>query len=184
LSADGHFLDAVRHERLEQLAVLGFGPPTHEAEHRRLTRPIDIRIEQANAGALGRQREREIDGERRFADAALARRDGDDILDAFHRFQAVLHGMRLDRRADIDRHDRIRGIVATLLGNGRNDRPTATLRREAKLDVDCDLLLISMNSQRAAAPAQRPIGGRQNQRFEPLPQLIQGKGRTHDSRGL
>ena len=44
--------------------------------------PVMSRVEQADGGAGLRQRDRQVDADRALADAALARRDGDDVLDA------------------------------------------------------------------------------------------------------
>ena len=46
-------------------------------------------------GAVRGQREREVDGGRRLAHAALARRDRDDVPDALERLAVALHRLRL-----------------------------------------------------------------------------------------
>ena len=60
-------------------AVVAHGGLALEPEQPRHRRAIEIGIEEAGAQALGGKAEREIDGDRRLADAALARADGDDV---------------------------------------------------------------------------------------------------------
>jgi hypothetical protein len=86
--------------RLEPLAVLGFGAAGN-AQHRRLRRPVNIGVEHADAHALGRKRQREIHGSGAFADAALARGDRNDVLDARHQLYAALHRVRDDFHRDV-----------------------------------------------------------------------------------
>ncbi len=66
--------------RLQALAVGRFGLPL-ATEHARDTGAINIRVEDADYGALGLQCERKINRGGRLADPALARRDRDDVLD-------------------------------------------------------------------------------------------------------
>ena len=84
------------------LAVAADRPLALQTHHARLARAVDVRIEQADAGAVERQGEREVHGGRRLADAALARRDGDDVADARQRLQLALHRVRLHLPADRD----------------------------------------------------------------------------------
>jgi hypothetical protein len=53
-------------------------------------------------GAFGGQRQRQVDGGGRLADAALARGHGDDVLHVRHQLQAALHGVRNDLGVDVD----------------------------------------------------------------------------------
>ena len=55
---------------------------------------VNIGIQNTNRGALGLQRQRQVDRGRRLADPALARGDRDDVLDALQRFQVLLHRVR------------------------------------------------------------------------------------------
>jgi hypothetical protein len=98
--ADRHGLDAVRNERLQELAVPRFRPSPKQAQHAGLARPIDVGVEQPYARAFPGQREREVHRNRRLADAALAGRDGQHIADARQRLQPVLHRMRHDLARD------------------------------------------------------------------------------------
>ena len=54
-------------------------------EHDRHVRPVDVGVDDADLAAALREREREVHGDRRLADAALARADGDDVLHAGQR---------------------------------------------------------------------------------------------------
>ena len=58
-----------------------------DAHHHRDTRAVDIGIEQPDLRAGAGQRDRHVDGHRRLADAALAGRNGDHVLDALDRLR-------------------------------------------------------------------------------------------------
>ena len=100
--ADRHHLHAVVLQRLHGLAVLALGP-ARDAQHHRQAGAVDVGIEQADAGALGRQRERQVGGGGALADAALARGHGDDVLDVGHQLHAALHRMADHLGRDVDR---------------------------------------------------------------------------------
>src|SRR5437762_245559 len=72
------------------------------AEHRRDARAVHVAIAQADARAVFVQRDGEVRGDRRFADAALSARDGDDVFDAGDRGRTHARGLR--RRLDVDQH--------------------------------------------------------------------------------
>ena len=80
--ADRHDLYAIGLER-NHLAVLDLRF-ARQAEEARRRRAVDVGVEQAHAPALRRKPQRKIGGGRRFADAALSRRDGDDETYVFH----------------------------------------------------------------------------------------------------
>ena len=67
-----------------------------DAQHLRLRRAVDVGVEHADAGALGRQRQRQVDRGGGLADAALAGGHGDDVLHAGDQLDAALHGVRDD----------------------------------------------------------------------------------------
>jgi hypothetical protein len=54
------------------------------AQHARHRRTVDVGVEQAGGDAVGGQAERQVHRGGRLADAALARGDGDDVLDPRH----------------------------------------------------------------------------------------------------
>jgi hypothetical protein len=81
--------------RLKRLAVRRIRAAGN-AQHLRLRRTVDVGIEQADVGALGSQRQRQVHGRRTLADAALAGRHGDDVLDAGQQLHAALHRVRHD----------------------------------------------------------------------------------------
>jgi hypothetical protein len=93
---DRHDLDAVRLERLDAPAVPARGPVALQARHARLAGTVDVGIEEPHARPVERKREREVDGRRRLADAALARGHCDDVADARQRREPALHGLGLD----------------------------------------------------------------------------------------
>ena len=98
--AHRHDLHAVLLGRDDLLAV-GRRAACLQAEHDRHVRPVDVAVENADAAAALRQRQREVHRDRRLADAALARADGDDVLHAGQRRAARL-GRR--RRPHVGRH--------------------------------------------------------------------------------
>src|SRR5262249_34675748 len=53
-----------------------------------------------------RERKRDVHRDRRLADAALARRDRDQVVDPGQRLQPMLHGVRDDSAADLE-HDAV-----------------------------------------------------------------------------
>ncbi len=71
--ADRHQLQVVLHRRHDQLVHRDRSLP--DAEHVRDRVPVDVRVEHADAVAELRERDREVRGERRLADAALAAGD-------------------------------------------------------------------------------------------------------------
>ena len=54
------------------------------AEHLRLTRAIDVGVQQADLETFRRQCQRQIGGDGGLADATLAGSDRDNVLDTFH----------------------------------------------------------------------------------------------------
>src|SRR3546814_20010803 len=60
----------------------------------------DVVSKQAVARAFGRQRQRQIGGDRRLADTALAAGDRDDVADTRQWLQVLARGMAFDARAD------------------------------------------------------------------------------------
>ena len=133
--ADRHRLHAVRLHRLERLAVVGLRA-AGDAEHRRLRRPVDVGVEDADGGAFRRQREREVHRGGGLAHAALAARHGDDVLHAGHELHAALHRMRHDLRAD-RRRSRVPapGSARTASLHERLHRLVLALRRDSRAAV-------------------------------------------------
>ena len=81
--AHGHDAQAVFFERLDAFADgLRLGANAH---HERHVGTVDIGIEKPHLVAEARQRNREIHRYGGFSDAAFARSDGDQILDAGNR---------------------------------------------------------------------------------------------------
>jgi hypothetical protein len=83
------------------MAWMRFGPAA-DAEHDRLRRTVDVRVEDTHTRAFGRQRERKVDRGGALADAPLTGGNGDDVLDARDELDTSLHGMRNDLHLDID----------------------------------------------------------------------------------
>jgi hypothetical protein len=73
-----------------------------DAEHHRDVRAGDVRVEQSHRRARLRERDGEVDRDRRFSDAALARRDGDDVLDPGHQLLRLGRRRTADHRAPRD----------------------------------------------------------------------------------
>ena len=72
--------------------------------------PGDVGVEQADRGARLGERDGQVDADRALADAALARRDGDDVLDARDELLGLARLRAADHRApgdvDLGRADR------------------------------------------------------------------------------
>jgi hypothetical protein len=100
---DGHDLHTVIFQRLHGLAILALGTPL-DAHHHRHAGAVDVGIQQAHAGPLGRQRQRQIDSCGALAHAALARGHGHDVLHPRQQLHAALHRVGRDLRRDVDRH--------------------------------------------------------------------------------
>ena len=94
-------LDAVALERRDLVVGAGLGLAL-DAHHQRDVRARDVAVEQADAGARLGEGHGEVDADRALADAALAGRDGDDVLDARNellrlaRLRAADHGAPRD----------------------------------------------------------------------------------------
>ena len=86
-----HHLKPVILHRLQGLAVARAGPAGNP-QHARHRRAIDVGVEHPDSEPVRLQAEREVGGDRRFADPALARGDGDDRADPGDR--AALRPMR------------------------------------------------------------------------------------------
>jgi hypothetical protein len=78
--AEGHGLDAVTLHRHDLLVALVDLRATLDAEHHLLRRAVDVGVEQADAVAERAQREGEVRGDGRLADAAFPRCHGDAVL--------------------------------------------------------------------------------------------------------
>src|SRR5262249_10971249 len=83
--------------------VARFRTPAY-AQHDRLGRPVDIGIEHPDARAFRGQPERQVDRRGALSDPALARSDGDDVLDARHELHTALHRVRDDLHLHADIH--------------------------------------------------------------------------------
>ena len=142
--ADRHRLQPVRLERLERLAVGRFGPPG-DAQHHRLRRAVDVGVEHADLGALGRKRQCEIDGGGRLADAALAARHRDDVLDAGDQLDAALHRMRRDLLRHVDGDASRARQRDERIGDQLLQDLVLRLRRIAELDVDVDVAALDLD---------------------------------------
>src|SRR3546814_14406947 len=90
----------MRDDRIHALAVRRGRSLAGDAEHARLTRTVDVGIKQADARAFGRQRQRQIGGDRRLADTALAAGDRDDVADTRQWLQLLSSGMAFRARAE------------------------------------------------------------------------------------
>ncbi len=139
--ADRHRLYAVAFERLHAFSVPGLGLG-RDAEHLRLRRTIDIGIENADAGAFGSERESQVGRGGGLADAALAGRDGDDVLDARNQLHAALNAVRDDLGAHIDEYaaDARQGLE--LVGDELLDLRGYGLGGVAQHDIEGDVVAV------------------------------------------
>ena len=72
-----------------------------DAEHDRHVRSIDVAVNHGDAAAHLSERDGEIDGDRRLADASFASTNGDDVLDACN---GGLRGIHVGRRTHLRGH--------------------------------------------------------------------------------
>ena len=93
--ADGHHLQAMRHQRLHGLAILALWL-TVNTQHQRQAGAVNVGIQNADARAFGGQRQRQIGRRGALAHAALARGHGDDVFHTGQQLHAALHRMRGD----------------------------------------------------------------------------------------
>ena len=127
-------------ERFHRLAVERDGLAL-DAQHRRLRGAVDVGVQDAHVGAFVREREREVRGDRRLADAALAGAHRDDVLDAAHHAEGPLDLVRDDVLRDVHRHvRRTRGLEAFAHALAHGLR--AVTRRIAELDRDRDVAVV------------------------------------------
>src|SRR4030095_6164056 len=92
------------------------------------------------------QREREIDGGGRFADAALSRRDRDDVLHAGDELHAPLHRVRHDLLADVDGDASSTPQRSARVLDELADDFVLALRWIAELDLDADLAVVDAHA--------------------------------------
>jgi hypothetical protein len=139
---DGHRLEAMRLERHQVLAVGGGGPLPLEAQHQRLAGPVDVGIEDADAGASGCPGECQVGRDRRLAHAALAARDRDDIAHPRQRLERPLDAVGDDGGAQITAHGAPREARCRQV---RSEASAELLRisahRDAQFDRSSDLAL-------------------------------------------
>jgi hypothetical protein len=166
--ADRHGLEAMRDERLEQLAVARLRPPPREAQHARLARPVDVRVEQADLRALGGEREREIHGDGRLADAALAGSHGDQIIDAGQRLQAVLNSVRHDRARDRELDRRPGEGLGAVHAQGFRQCMAARGEWEPEPQRDVPRSAVALELERGAGPTERSARVRNDEAAEGL----------------
>jgi hypothetical protein len=177
---DRHRLDAVADQRLEVLAVGRFGL-VGDAEHGRLRRAIDVGVEHADARAFGSQRQRQVDGGGGFADAALAGRHGDDVLDVGDQLDAALHAVRDDLEPDVrggggHAVDALELVFDLLLDAGE-----LALRRVAELDVDRNGAAVDLDVASGFGRNVILVGIRINQLFQCVLHLQFGNGHVCSS---
>ena len=109
-----------------------------DVQHERDRRPVDVAVEQADLGARLGEREREVHGHGRLADAALAARHGDHVL---HVLEALWpRGVR--RAAGLRGHRDFDRLHARQLGHSGPRLALEALldraRRGRELDRECD----------------------------------------------
>ncbi|KAG0192387.1 hypothetical protein DFQ28_009340 [Apophysomyces sp. BC1034] len=128
-------LHAVAFERGHRLTVFGRRPAL-DAEHHRLRRAINVRVQHANRRAFGRQRKRQVRGGGALADPALAGRDRDDIAHVRQQLHAALHRVRDDLLRYRHAHADYAWHRAQRLLDARADQPVLTPGRIAEHHVE------------------------------------------------
>jgi hypothetical protein len=122
-------LDAVALRRDDLLLLVGHQLRAGDAEHDRHVRTVHVAVDHPDAASRPRQRNGQVHGDRRLADAALPRTHRDDVLHAgngrarIHRFHAPHaggHGHLHLRHASNARDGRVRLVAHPVLdGAGR-----------------------------------------------------------------
>ena len=117
-----------------------------QAEHDRHVRTVDVRVNQANAGAAPDQGKRHIDRHGCLADTALSGADGDHVLDAGdgspatlepHRFPHPRGHLHIDYGDTWHLHDGRPGLIAHLILDGtRRRRQLDRERHGAPVDLE------------------------------------------------
>jgi hypothetical protein len=110
-----------------------------DAHHHGLAGAVDVRVEQADRGPLGRQGQRQIHRRRALAHAALAGSHGNDVLDLRQQGHAALGGMGHDLLGDVGRHVLHAGDAFGRGDQGPAKRRDLALGRIAKLHVEGDI---------------------------------------------
>ena len=96
-------LDPVPRERLDLPRGCRLRRPLHP-QHLRDVRAGDVRVEEPDGGPVQGERGRQVDADRALADAALARRHGDDVLHARDELRRLRRGRAADRGRPVDLH--------------------------------------------------------------------------------
>ena len=168
---DRHRLEPMRFQRLESLPVLGFRPPPYQAQHPRLARAVDVRVQDAHARALLSKRKRDVHGNRRLAYTAFAGGYCDQVSHARERLQAVLHRVRDDRA-------RQRKLEGGAGGDWRaeslqrlDERGAAASDREAALDCNARAVGPLLDRHRRTARAERAASLRHDEGTQVLRQI-------------
>ncbi len=132
-------MQAVVLHRLHVFAVHTFGPAL-DAHHHGLAGAVDVGVEQADAGAFGSQRQRQVDGGGAFADAALAGGHGHDILHVGQQLHAALHAVAGNFETHVDRHIAHTGHAFGGIDQQLADTGELAFRRVAEFDVESHII--------------------------------------------
>ncbi len=158
--ADRHHLEAVGLDRDD--AVVEHPGPAPGAEHERQVGPVDVGVDDSDVGAGLGERQGEIHGDGGLADAALARRHGDRVLDLGNHVRGALGrgrrgGLRVALRAVLMRVSRGRGAAAHLRADLRHaGQPPDELGRHA---VDHHLRLRRLGREREREADRAALDG-------------------------
>jgi hypothetical protein len=117
-----------------------------DAEHDRHVGTVDIPVDDADAAAVFRQRDRKVDRDRGLSDAALAGADGDDVLHSFDRRPSGFgrgHGAHARGHFHIHggdtrqcRHRGVRLVAQHVLYGTRGSRQLDGERHAAAVDAE------------------------------------------------
>ena len=115
------------------------------AQHARLARPVDVRIQDARPRSFRVQGQGQVHGRRRFAHAALAGGDGDRVLDVVQGFDAPLHCVGPDIGADTDIDALHPRNLPQLPGDHIPQRVHISVRRVTHLQGNPDIVSVDLN---------------------------------------
>jgi len=133
----------------------------------------------ADRGALGGQRQREVDRGRALAHAALARGDRDDVLDVRQQLHAALHRVRDHLAHDIGADVLDPGHAARRGDQRPAQRRDLALGRIAELDVEADVTALDLEVLQLPGADEVAAGVRVDDGLQRVEQRNVGQGRGH-----
>ncbi len=147
----------MRPQRQHRLAVVADRMLSDDAQHVRLAGAVNVGVQYADRRALPGQGERQVRGDGRLADAALAGGDGDDVADAIDPLDIALHGVASNTGNELDVRVRFARLLAQRVGQLLANRRVSAGTGEAQLDARRDAVGLDRYVRHPADLAQRAL---------------------------